>query len=124
VGRRGQLLQTLDGELVPPTQIEEVVVELTGVTEAVALQRSDERVLTVCVTSRVPTDREQILRGTREAIEGRFGGRLVLDRVVVLADLPRTPATNKINRRLLLEALDTQTAPILEDFADLRAVEP
>jgi acetyl-CoA synthetase len=119
VGRRGQVVETVDGSLVPPTEIEDAVLALEWVEEAVAMQLEDERALTVCVTSARPHAVSDVASETIVAIAQRFGDQLTVGRVVVLAELPHTPATSKVNRRLLREGLERGTASVLADFPDL-----
>jgi acetyl-CoA synthetase len=105
VGRRGQVLQDAEGTLVPPTDVEDALLGLEAVREAVALQLDGERDLTVCValaSSHEPADLE---RRVADAIAERYGERLRVGRLVVVEDVPRTVGTQKINRRLLAERL-------------------
>jgi acetyl-CoA synthetase len=122
VGRRGQVIQTRDGRLVPPTDVEDAVLGMAGIGEVIALQLDEAapESLTVCVTLRddgADTAAPDIASAVRDAVERRFAGELQVARVVALADVPRTAGTAKINRRVLRDSLLAGDASIVADVA-------
>jgi acetyl-CoA synthetase len=116
VGRRGQVLQDAEGTLVPPTDVEDAVLGPASIGEVVAMQLADERALTVCVTPGAAYELDEVVTRVGGAIAQRFGDRLAVGRLIVLADVPRTAGTRKINRRLLREQLEGGTAALVADL--------
>jgi acetyl-CoA synthetase len=117
VGRRGQVLQTRDGRLVPPTDVEDVLLGIAGLGDviALALEEAEPELLTVCVTLRGEVELDAVASAVRAAVQRRFAGELCVARLLALEDVPRTAGTAKINRRLLRESLIAGRASVVAD---------
>lgn len=108
IGRKGQVIHTSAGEVLSPTELEDVVLRTGLVVEVVAVhleQTDGAELLVLCVTVASKADAEQLAGQITATVTKQYGSRLRLDRVVILRDIPRTAGTMKLNRKLLHEQL-------------------
>ncbi len=105
IGRVGDLIRT-GGEAVAPTEVEEVLLSCPGIAEIGIVGVPDPTWGQVVTAFVVPTPGHEV---TLEQLRAHCASRLVPHkhpRALKLVDsLPRTAATNQIQRRLLLERL-------------------
>jgi acyl-CoA synthetase (AMP-forming)/AMP-acid ligase II len=106
VGRARDVIRT-GGETVAPSEVEAVLAALPGVADAAVVGLPDaqwgEVVCAVIVAS--PGARPPTLEALRAHCEGRLARYKVPRRLELLDAIPRTPATQQVQRRLLVDRL-------------------
>ncbi len=106
VGRARDVIRT-GGETVAPPEVEAVLAALPGVADAAVVGLPDpqwgEVVCAVIVVS--AGDRPPTLEAVRAHCEGRLAKYKVPRRLELLDAIPRTPATQQVQRRLLVDRL-------------------
>ena len=107
VGRLNDVIRT-GGEAVVPAEVEAVLAGLPGVAEVAVVGVPDpqwgEVVYAVCV---VADGAPPSLEAIREHCTGRLATFKHPRAVHVMSSIPRTPATGQIQRRLILEAIQS-----------------
>jgi acyl-CoA synthetase (AMP-forming)/AMP-acid ligase II len=106
VGRVGEVIRT-GGETVAPTEVEAIVAEWPGVRDAAVVGLPDVRWgEVVCAVVVMEAGRATpTVDDLRRLCQGRLASFKHPRRVEVVAAIPRTPATNQIQRRSLIAAV-------------------
>ena len=106
VGRAGELIRT-GGESVAPSEVEAVLATHPAVADVAVIGLPDERwgeIVCAVVVARAPASPPDV-SSLRSHCEGRLAAFKHPRRVAVVAAIPRTAATNQVQRRLLADWL-------------------
>jgi acetyl-CoA synthetase len=117
LGRSGQLIRTPTGGSLAPSDIEDAIVAIDGIREAAVVPAGEGGGggAAACISLTTGAPAETASRKVAELVAKRFDG-LAVRRVVVVPDVPKTPGTAKINRRLAAERIHSGPADGAFDF--------
>jgi acyl-CoA synthetase (AMP-forming)/AMP-acid ligase II len=106
VGRAGDVIRT-GGESVTPGEVEAVLIGHPSVADVAVVGIPDERWGEIVCAVVVPVDvsAPATIEDVRAFCEGRLAPFKHPRKVAIVESIPRTPATNQVQRRLLVESL-------------------